>query len=187
MQMDSKCKHCGTQYSRPASQIGSYCSKTCWHADQRKDENTSRRIRYLPEHPLAGATGLVAEARAVLYEQIGPGEHPCHWCGTKVRWMTGLRGNLAGSLIADHLNGDPLNDAADNIVPACGRCNGTRTQQIKPDEAFVVRSNGTRTRAVERACIMCGGAFFVPPAALKRPNRGLFCSRSCARKKAATT
>ncbi len=100
--------------------------------------------------------------------------------------MTGLRGNLAGSLIADHLDSDELNDAPDNIVPACGRCNGTRTQQIKPDETFVVRPNGTRTRAISRACEQCGSAFNVPPSYV-RNGKGRFCSRGCARKKAATT
>lgn len=183
--MDSTCKHCGAAYSRPASLIGTYCSKACGYAARRKDETTTRRVRYLPGHPLAGATGLVAEARVVLYAQIGPGEHPCHWCGTKVRWTTGLRGNLAGSLIADHLDSNELNDAPENIVPACGRCNGTRTQGIKPDEAFVVRHNGTRARAVKRACEQCGAAFFVPPSFV-RPGKARFCSRSCARKKAAT-
>lgn len=34
------------------------------------------------KHPLA-IGGTVFEHRAVLYDSIGPGEHPCHWCGAR--------------------------------------------------------------------------------------------------------
>jgi hypothetical protein len=50
-------------------------------------------------------------------------------------------------------------------------------------EPFVVRKNGTRLRAAQRTCSACGAEFLVSLSALKNPNKGHFCSRSCARKK----
>jgi len=179
--MENTCAHCGQLYSKPPSQIGRFCSKTCGYAAMRKSDVNHRRIRRDNTHPLAGASGLVSEARAVLFDRIGWGPHPCHWCGRRVQWKIGASGNKTDALIADHLDNNPLNDASGNIVPACGTCNGTRTQSIKDDELFLVRPNGTRVRAVERTCLACGGKFLIAPASLGRPNRGLFCSLPCAR------
>jgi hypothetical protein len=178
--MKNTCSHCGSVYERPPSLLGSFCSKACGYAARKKENTTVRRIRYAPDHPLAGK-GYISEARAVLYAKIGPEPTTCHWCGTRIEWLVGVRGNAKGAIIADHANNNPLDDSPENLVPACGPCNGIRTQRIKPDEHFVTNSNGTRTRAIERTCAACGEPFLVPPSALNRPNKGLYCSKSCAR------
>jgi hypothetical protein len=178
--MEKTCENCGKTFDRPPSLIGRFCSSTCAYSARRKPLTEHRRIRYLPEHPLAGHSGLVSEARVVLFARIGPGAHRCHWCGGKVRWRKGQRGNLVDALVADHVDNNPLNDAPDNVVASCGSCNGNRTQKIKGGEAFVVNANGTRARAVEKACAACAKVFLAIPAQV-RSGRGRFCSRSCAR------
>jgi hypothetical protein len=181
--MEHICTHCGGPYDRPPSLAGSFCSRSCAGAARRKERPEHRRIRYAPRHPLAGATGLVSEARAALYDRIGGGAHKCHWCDAGVAWMVGMRGNAHFALIADHVDNDERNDAPSNLVPSCGRCNGSRTQRIEAGELFVTRPNGTRTRAVERHCIGCGARFLQAAAEAKNLTKGRFCSMSCARSK----
>lgn len=73
------------------------------------------------EHPLARIGGLLGEHRKVLYEKIGPGPHYCHWgCGKLLDW------GGSGGIIADHLDGDKLNNAPGNLVPSCSPCNTGR-------------------------------------------------------------
>jgi len=81
-----------------------------------------RRI-HAAGHPLARAQGLVYEHRVVLFDAIGPGQHPCHWCGRSVSWTAKQPGRR---LNVDHLDHDGLNNAPENLVPACLRCNTTR-------------------------------------------------------------
>lgn len=79
--------------------------------------------RYLTgqqDHPLASSSDCVAEHRVVLYEKIGPGPHPCHWCGGLLGW-----GGKSG-INVDHLDNDKLNNDPDNLVPSCGNCNRQR-------------------------------------------------------------
>lgn len=183
--MERRCDQCGGQYDRPPSQIGRFCSKKCAYAERRKERTTHRRMRYLPGHPLSGATGLVADARVVLYEKIGPGDHVCHWCGREISWVTGTRGNQRGALVADHLDNDPLNDEPSNLVASCGACNGTRTQRVGDDETFVTIGS-RRLRALERSCESCGKGFLSPKSEVA-VGKGRFCSRSCARSKRKAT
>lgn len=77
----------------------------------------------LPNHPLA-VRSYVYEHRAVLYDAIGPGEHPCHWCQRLVSWQRGRMGS--GVLVPDHLDGDKANNNRANLVPACHDCNVRR-------------------------------------------------------------
>lgn len=121
--MDMTCAHCGNAYSRPPSLAGSFCSKRCAYDARRKDRTDHRRMRREPDHPLASKSGYISEARAVLYAKIGPGAHPCYWCQVEVLWHRDTRGQPKGVLVADHVNGDHLDDSIDNLVPACGRCN----------------------------------------------------------------
>ncbi len=74
-------------------------------------------------HPLA-VNGHVYEHRQVLFDSIGAGTHPCHWCAAQVNWVKGSC--VRGSLVADHLDGDKTNNSISNLVPACNRCNTSR-------------------------------------------------------------
>lgn len=118
-------------------------------------------------HPLADRVGRVAEHRRVLYDAIGPGPHPCHWgCGKVLGW-----GGVSG-LNADHLDGDRLNNALDNLVPSCGPCNrwGKRLGQDRPNgHALKVRC--PRGHPLEEPNLV--------PSLMKLSRRGcLACSRA---------
>lgn len=76
-------------------------------------------------HPLAHARGTVWAHRLALYEAIGPGEHPCHWCGDPVRWDVRWPKHPDG-LCADHIDNDRSNNEPTNLVPSCGPCNVSR-------------------------------------------------------------
>lgn len=79
-------------------------------------------------HPLAMKWGYVLEHRFVLYESIGPGSHPCHWCKATVSWGAPGTGNRSkGVLVVDHMDGDKLNNDIGNLVPSCNGCNISRS------------------------------------------------------------
>lgn len=80
------------------------------------------RVIYRRAHPLANRQGTVPEHRAVLYDAIGPGDHPCHWCKRILVWKAGPTARIN----ADHLDGRKLNNAPANLVPACLDCNTRR-------------------------------------------------------------
>lgn len=82
------------------------------------------RMAEVPEHPLAGKYGLILVHRKVLYDRIGPGWHPCHWCGELVEWRVSKLAK--GVLVVDHLDHDILNNAPGNLVPSCNPCNFRR-------------------------------------------------------------
>ena len=88
------------------------------------------RYRYLPSHPLADKSGRVYEHRAVLFDEIGPGPHPCHWCGVDVDWLPKA---TPGELQPDHLNNDGADNRTENLVPSCRDCNTTRGAQRRAD------------------------------------------------------
>ena len=139
---------------------------------------------YLPDHPLAASDGKVSAHRLALWDKIGDGEHPCHWCGCPLRWLPG-EGNVPGAITADHLDNDGKNNDPANLVPSCHPCNVKRQLGDRPsgplvsdDEPFIIFKNGTRHRAVRKVCERCGGEVLVL-AAEKRPNRGRFCSVDC--------
>lgn len=91
-----------------------------------------RRYRTVqaPGHPLAGANGKAYEHRVVLYDEIGPGPHACHWCGESIDW---LPKGAPGELQPDHLNNDGGDNRPENLVPSCRRCNITRAIQRRSD------------------------------------------------------
>lgn len=72
-------------------------------------------------HPLADRWGHVLEHRMVLFDKIGPGEHPCHWCAVPVRW--------GESLHVDHVNFKRSDNDPANLVPSCNPCNAARTRR----------------------------------------------------------
>jgi hypothetical protein len=117
--------------------------------------------------------------RLVLYEKIGPGQHPCNYCGETVEWKVGQH-TQRGNLIAEHVDGDTTNNDPENLVPSCQSCNNRKNSRaVGDDETFIV-IGGKRCRAVERTCEQCSKPFLVRVAE-KRTNFGRFCSRSCAR------
>ena len=93
------------------------------------------------DHPLAGKDGKVYEHRKVLYDSIGPGPHECYWgCGKAVDWGGGHEG-----LVADHLDGDTLNNTPENLVPSCRMCNwnrGTDPQFFEEQRAANIEMEG---------------------------------------------
>lgn len=74
-------------------------------------------------HPLAGAQGKLLEHRGVLFDAIGPGPHPCHWCGKSLDW----RGSAATRINVDHLDNCKTNNERANLVVACLNCNSKRS------------------------------------------------------------
>lgn len=88
--------------------------------------DTKRYIqRKIPNHPIATKNGRVLLHRAALYDKIGPGEHPCHWCGEIVSWEKSYPKH-PDALIVDHLDHDRHNYSPENLVPACNPCNSQR-------------------------------------------------------------
>ena len=129
-------------------------------------------------HPLAGASGRIRLCRLVLYGKIGPGEHPCTWCGLILSWGKTQK-DSPRALLADHLDGDPNNDSAANIVPSCNTCNCRRglPNRIQPGETCVKVCGGWR-RAVEISCFGCNKMFLSAVTAKLVPTRK-YCSPGC--------
>lgn len=128
------------------------------------------------DHPIAPTSGRVAYCRLALFDKIGPGTHSCHWCGGQVTWKIG---RAFDALVVDHLDWNPQNDAAENLVPSCNSCNARRASPgkrsaIRDDEPSLLLPSGYRTRATERICIGCGVRFYAVPS-----KRGKYHSRDC--------
>lgn len=84
-------------------------------------------------HPLARkadkhGTAQVPEHRVVLYASVGPGAHPCHWCGRVVRWE-GTWPKDADALVPDHLNHKRDDNRLENLVVSCMPCNVSRDRR----------------------------------------------------------
>lgn len=142
--------------------------------------SSAMRYKYVKRkyHPLSPPCGVLPEHRVVLYDAIGPGPHPCHWCQKPVDWSD--QKTSEGCLVVDHLDNDGLNNALDNLVPSCHHCNFVRTHDLRfKDELFLV-IDGKRHAAEERTCLTCGKTFLKRTAVLKtRPNAGRYCSKAC--------
>jgi len=182
------CENCGATFKvKQKDRPNRFCSRTCYAAKRprRKETTKGTRMRKIFDHPLSTPSGGITEARLVLYEKIGPGSHPCTWCKETVTWMPG-RGLVAGALIADHLDWNHHNNDPDNLVPSCNACNSHRIRnggraRIQPDEFYITSSDGTRSRAAQRYCVICGTQFLALLSQV-RNGKGFYCSRSCARR-----
>jgi 5-methylcytosine-specific restriction endonuclease McrA len=94
---------------RPAAPIGT----------RQRDPAGYVRIK-LPDHPLS-IQGWVREHQLVLFDAIGAGIHPCHYCGVEIEW--------GSTLEVDHVDRDRGHNAVGNLVPACRLCNNARRQR----------------------------------------------------------
>jgi hypothetical protein len=83
------------------------------------------RTLHRPGHPLAARDGTIREHRLVLYSMLGPGAHPCHWCGRLVDWARSWPAD-PDALVVDHLDGDRTNNHPSNLVTSCPACNSPR-------------------------------------------------------------
>lgn len=75
-----------------------------------------------PEHPTADGKGETYVHRYVLYEKIGPGWHPCYFCGRLVSWDRRYPGDEDG-LTVEHIDHVKTNNDPVNLAPCCGYCN----------------------------------------------------------------
>lgn len=80
-------------------------------------------ISYSPGHPVATKSGVLYEHRRRLFDLIGGGSHPCHWCKDDVSWDVGKGPQ---KLVVDHLDNDKENNETTNLVPSCHSCNTSR-------------------------------------------------------------
>lgn len=174
------CELCGAPLARRTAR---FCSPRCSGVAKRKsasDLKSRYRMTSSTGHPLAGGAGNVTEHRFVLFEKIGPGSHPCHWCGMSVKW-TSRELAFANQLQVDHVNGDRLDNSPENLVPSCPRCNIRRGNPILvgDSELYVLKSDGTRHRAVEVKCEQCGKLFLARVSKIKYTGKIPACSTTC--------
>ena len=62
--------------------------------------------------------------RVVLWRKVGPGPHPCHWCGVELAWVS----RRQDAITADHLNGDKHDNDPANLRVSCQSCNSSRAK-----------------------------------------------------------
>lgn len=135
-------------------------------------------MSWAPGHPLVVNSPYIPEHRTLLFDAIGWGPHPCHYCARPVVWKPG---EGEERLITDHKNRDTHDNSEGNLVPSCSLCSTlNRSVTVLDGEPHRVRADGARRRGVERTCEGCGETFVAWPS--KDPTRGRFCSRSCARR-----
>ena len=135
---------------------------------------------WVPGHPLVRPDDpepVLPEHRVVLYDKIGPGPHPCHWCGKILEWKikTSVRkGILSGSIVADHVDGNDRNNSPDNIVPSCHSCNTKRGYNYRFNVTPYVMKPGGRNAATEHTCQNCGTKFLTT-----KTGGSKYCSVKC--------
>lgn len=119
-----------------------------------------------PDHPLADRRGTLTEHRKVLYDAIGGGPHPCHWCGLALSWRSHNQHKpKPDDLIVDHLNGDKLDNSRENLVPSCQACNvakGFNPQRVGDAEVYK-NHGGARLRGIQKVCPVCSAPFVTSP------------------------
>lgn len=110
---------------------------------------------YLPSHPVASRNGHAWLHRVILFDHLGTGSHPCHWCGKPLTWRNPDR---AQAIYVDHLDGDTANNDLGNLAPSCNGCNagrGCQERSAKLREAGwwsnhdTIDALGTRRETIE--------------------------------------
>lgn len=108
---------CASSTCQYRAKINGYCG--------RHQSTNGYMLHRRRDHPLARPSGIVFVHRTVLYDAIGPGSHPCHWCGVSLWWEHKYPTQMT-ALIVDHVDGDRTNNDLANLVPCCHRCNISR-------------------------------------------------------------
>lgn len=78
---------------------------------------------YRPRHPLSPTTGRGYTHRMNLYDAIGPGTHPCAYCGIAVTWGRNLH--------VDHVDANRHNNDPANLRPCCATCNTRKSNAAR--------------------------------------------------------
>jgi hypothetical protein len=122
--------------SSPRSTFAKYCEKHYMRMYRKGHPNTTigqgwhdnkgYHISKAHGHRVASASGWVRTHRLLLFNKLGPGEHPCYHCGMLVSWDKTYPEH-ADALVVDHLDENTSNNSLDNIVPSCNVCNVTRS------------------------------------------------------------
>ncbi len=106
-------------------------------------------------HPVATSDGHAYVHRVVLYDEIGPGAHPCHHCARPVSWFV----PFPDGLVVDHLDFDRTNNALANLVPSCHPCNagrgGNSAKTHCPHGHPYDKANTILSRHGRRVCRLC--------------------------------
>lgn len=182
------CMQCGIGFPFPLWRetypgTGKYCSRRCSASaahrlgfcryPPKKDQVSGYRHVQIKSHPICPPSGRLPEHRLILYNKIGPGKHLCHWCNAEIYWSVGRRA-VPGDIVADHLDGNRLNNDPGNIVPSCSICNLKRAQKnhIPEDKPYVIRGGGKRS-AWHKICIQCGVNFLGSKVSAR------YCSHEC--------
>lgn len=145
------------------------------------DDDIPRVVNYLKiradGHPLADKYGKLGLHRWLVYRRLGPGPHPCHWCGKPLNWLPKQR--WTGAIVVDHVDGNRGNNDEANLVVSCHPCNVRRGRRNRIDidagELTVMLASGP-TRAVELLCEECGTAYLTRR---QRATTQRFCSHAC--------
>lgn len=95
----------------------------------RHDHTQGYKMVRRPGHPVARKDGWALEHRVVLFDAIGEGPHPCHWCSKPLRW-TGSLHRDSDFLVVDHLDDDRRNNDRSNLAPSCSPCNTVHSYVI---------------------------------------------------------
>lgn len=137
-------------FSAPRRRTASYCEmhyyrqrrtgttdRIEWSGAQRRIHSNGYVLLHAPGHPLA-KRNLVYEHRKVFHEQHGEGPFNCHWCGKVVTWV---------DMHVDHVNADPTDNRAENLVPSCPLCNQKRgipkmTRRAREGQGVTLTFNG---------------------------------------------
>ena len=160
------CPQCGVLFLSKVTALGEpyrkHCSKSCSISAQWKTGALRGKRKSAVKHY------RFAEHRRTLHEKIGPGPHPCHWCGKMVDWIRKRSGpgGLDGVLVVDHLDSKKTHNDPSNLVPSCAGCNANREHR-------------KHVPYVEK-CETCGADFTTSEKKIRgNPKWGKFCSRAC--------
>jgi hypothetical protein len=121
-------------------------------------------IKASDDHPLVAYStrtpsrrAWLAEHRVVLFDAIGPGAHPCHWCARPVRWDRSWAKAIDG-LVVDHLNDVKTDNRIENLVASCGVCNSHRGRLAADAATLPDRLDGLAGQAAMFADLDVGPA-----------------------------